>query len=77
MPKFGYPSAPGTRKKQWCICPRCGRKHKKSIFFIGIGTPKKFCRLCRLQIDEHDTETFGCFGYQETTPTFSEMEDLI
>ena len=74
MPKFGYPSAPGTRKERWCLCPRCGRKHKKTIFFTGKGTPKKFCRLCNRQIDEQETETLNCFGYQEIAPRFSEME---
>jgi len=74
MAKYHAPSAPGTRKKKTCICPCCGRKHKKSIFYTGKGTPKKFCRMCQRGIDEHETETFGCFGYQETSANFSEME---
>jgi hypothetical protein len=29
-----------------CICPRCGKKYERKIFWTGKGTPKKFCVIC-------------------------------
>jgi hypothetical protein len=30
-----------------CICPKCGERHILSLHWIGRGTPRKYCPLCR------------------------------
>ena len=30
-----------------CICPKCGNKHMMNFHWIGRGTPRKFCPLCK------------------------------
>jgi len=30
-----------------CLCPKCGQKHTMNIYWIGRGTPRKFCLLCK------------------------------
>ena len=30
-----------------CICPKCGKKHVMNFHWIGRGTPRKFCPLCK------------------------------
>ena len=30
-----------------CICPKCGKKHVMNFRWIGRGTPRKFCPLCK------------------------------
>lgn len=29
-----------------CICPRCNIKHKRRLFWTGIGIPKRYCNSC-------------------------------
>ncbi len=35
------------KKKIECICPKCGQKHKMTFHWIGRGTPRKYCALCK------------------------------
>jgi hypothetical protein len=35
------------KKKVECICPKCGQKHKMAFHWIGRGTPRKYCPLCK------------------------------
>ena len=30
-----------------CICPKCGERHTMNFHWIGRGTPRKFCPLCK------------------------------
>jgi hypothetical protein len=30
-----------------CICPKCGDRHMMNFHWIGRGTPRKFCPLCK------------------------------
>jgi len=30
-----------------CICPKCGIRHQMNFRWIGRGTPRKFCPLCK------------------------------
>ena len=30
-----------------CICPKCNVRHKAYLYWVGRGTPRKFCRSCR------------------------------
>ena len=30
-----------------CICPKCGERHIINFHWIGRGTPRKFCALCK------------------------------
>ena len=30
-----------------CICPKCGEQHILNFHWIGRGTPRKYCSLCR------------------------------
>jgi predicted RNA-binding Zn-ribbon protein involved in translation (DUF1610 family) len=30
-----------------CICPKCGERHIINFHWIGRGTPRKFCSLCK------------------------------
>ncbi len=30
-----------------CICPKCGERHIMNFHWIGRGTPRKFCPLCK------------------------------
>lgn len=30
-----------------CICPKCGERHILNFHWIGRGTPRKFCPLCK------------------------------
>lgn len=34
-----------------CSCPRCGRKHKLKINWIGRGVPIKFCHNCNRRLN--------------------------
>jgi hypothetical protein len=34
-----------------CICPKCGTKHMMNFRWIGRGTPRKFCPLCKFSDD--------------------------
>jgi hypothetical protein len=36
-----------SKKKIECICPKCGQKHKLNFHWIGRGTPRKYCALCK------------------------------
>ena len=33
-----------------CICPKCGERHIINFHWIGRGTPRKFCTLCKNSI---------------------------
>ena len=33
-----------------CICPKCGERHTINFHWIGRGTPRKFCPLCKTSI---------------------------
>lgn len=35
------------KSKVECICPKCSRRHIMAIHWIGRGTPRKFCSVCR------------------------------
>jgi len=35
------------KMKVECICPKCGKKHMMNFHWIGRGTPRKFCTLCK------------------------------
>ena len=35
------------KKKVECICPKCGQRHKMAFHWIGRGTPRKYCPLCK------------------------------
>lgn len=35
------------KMKVECICPKCGIKHVMNLHWIGRGTPRKFCPLCK------------------------------
>ncbi len=30
-----------------CICPRCGKLHRKDLFWIGNLPARKFCDACQ------------------------------
>lgn len=34
-----------------CICPKCGSTHIMNFHWIGRGTPRKFCPLCKISND--------------------------
>jgi hypothetical protein len=36
------------KMKVECICPKCGRKHIMTFHWIGRGTPRKYCPLCKV-----------------------------
>ena len=36
------------KMKVECICPKCGRKHTMTFHWIGRGTPRKYCPLCKV-----------------------------
>ena len=40
-----------NKMKVECICPKCGNKHIMNFHWIGRGTPRKFCSLCK---NSHD-----------------------
>lgn len=57
-----------------CICPKCGRKHKRALFWSGRGVPKKFCNNCAPIVQ--DIERFSVRSFllnngarRETEPT--------
>ena len=33
--------------KQTCKCPKCGNMHKAKIPWVGNGTPRKYCVICK------------------------------
>jgi len=35
------------KTKVECICPKCGRRHVVNFHWVGRGTPRKFCPLCK------------------------------
>lgn len=35
------------KMKVECVCPKCGNKHIMNFHWIGRGTPRKFCPLCK------------------------------
>lgn len=39
-----------SRRSIKCICPRCGKKHKLSLFWTGDGIPKKYCKKCQFEL---------------------------
>jgi len=44
-----------VKKQIECICPRCDRKHKMSLFWTGKLPPRKLCINCKeisLSLDE-------------------------
>ena len=43
MEEFADPS----KTKVECICPKCGQKHTMNFHWIGRGTPRKFCPICK------------------------------
>lgn len=36
-----------SKMKIECICPKCGQRHIMNFHWIGRGTPRKFCPICR------------------------------
>ena len=34
------------RKEIICICHKCRRRHKKKLFWVGNGIPRKYCCNC-------------------------------
>jgi len=30
-----------------CLCPKCGQRHIVNFHWIGRGTPRKYCALCK------------------------------
>ncbi len=30
-----------------CICPKCRQRHIMNLYWIGRGTPRKYCPTCR------------------------------
>lgn len=44
-----------SRKLTECICPMCGKKYKRKIFWTGNTIPRKFCSDCKdLDVFEFD-----------------------
>lgn len=35
------------KKMTDCICPKCGREHKKQMIWIGRGVCRKYCEVCK------------------------------
>jgi hypothetical protein len=35
------------KMKVECICPKCGQKHIMTFHWIGRGTPRKYCPVCK------------------------------
>ena len=46
---FGEKSDPDKTAVE-CICPKCGERHTINFHWIGRGTPRKFCPLCKTSI---------------------------
>ena len=42
-----------------CWCPRCGKKHKRKIFFTGRGVPKFYCKECMYHSDMREEDVFS------------------
>ena len=40
-------STASFKKTIKCICPRCGKVHKRRIFWTGKGTPRFYCPNCK------------------------------
>lgn len=36
------------KMKVECICPKCGQRHTMTFHWIGRGTPRKYCPLCKV-----------------------------
>jgi len=45
-----------TTKRMECKCPRCGRIHKKLLFWVGKTMPRKFCDSCKQVVDLYDQD---------------------
>jgi len=43
-----------AKMKVECICPKCGTKHVMNLHWIGRGTPRKYCHLCRSTVNSGD-----------------------
>jgi rubrerythrin len=35
------------KMKVECICPKCGQRHIMTFHWIGRGTPRKYCPVCK------------------------------
>jgi len=46
-----------------CICPKCGNRHKKVLFWTGNGTPRIYCYNCER------------IGSNQTYPDISPLEE--
>jgi transposase-like protein len=49
-----YDNIDFDKMKVECICPKCGSKHMMNLHWIGRGTPRKFCHLCRSTVNSGD-----------------------
>jgi len=36
------------KMKVECICPKCGQRHIMTFHWIGRGTPRKYCPVCKV-----------------------------
>jgi len=43
-------------KRIECKCPRCGKIHKKILFWVGKGMPRKFCDSCQQKTGTYDQD---------------------
>ena len=43
-------------KRIECKCPRCGKIHKKLLFWVGKTMPRKYCDSCNQKTNTYDQD---------------------
>ena len=38
-----------------CICPKCRCKHTRKLNWTGRGKPWKFCPICMVTVEKHES----------------------
>jgi hypothetical protein len=56
-----------------CICPRCGKRHHKLIFWTGRGIPRIYCEDCN-KLHSITTISLDEIYDAPKTPVLKELE---
>ena len=58
MPKIDtrYSVIGAVAKMTDCMCPKCGKKYRRSIYWTGYTVPKIFCNVCRISINQFNND---------------------